>query len=223
MSESQLRDALNNCIDALADGRSLEDCVQDYPDLADELRPLLEIGQATSQNRANFSELQQMHSRLDADIEQLIENTEFRSRFPFQLPRGMTVLVASLVVTVIGLTLFLSTGDSNPVGNVPAATATATFTATPTTALTPEPEATDDVKAPDCEATPPDWFEYKVEEGDTLLRIAFLAETSTNSLRAANCLSRSAEVEAGQIIYVPRQWDDDNILPDDYPIYEDDD
>lgn len=113
MSEIQLHDALNHCIDGLADGRLIDDCIQDYPDLAEELRPLLEVGQATGQNRANFHELQQMHSRLDVEIESLIENTDFKSPPPFRLPQGVTVLVASLLVVLIGLTVFLSDGRDN--------------------------------------------------------------------------------------------------------------
>ena len=39
---SELSDALNVCLDMLFNGETIEGCIKHYPELADELKPLLE-------------------------------------------------------------------------------------------------------------------------------------------------------------------------------------
>jgi hypothetical protein len=48
MNERRVADALSDCLDRIAAGEPLEACVARYPDIAQELRPLLTTAQRTS-------------------------------------------------------------------------------------------------------------------------------------------------------------------------------
>lgn len=139
MSETYLQEALNNCIDRLAGGQSLEECLRNYPDIADELRILLEIGQATSKSRADATELADMHSRLDAKVEALLADTDFDKPSPSRLPNGVTVLVASLLVVVIGLLFAYRGGENTQTASAETETAIALTQAPTATVTTPQP------------------------------------------------------------------------------------
>lgn len=198
MNTTLLTNALNDCIDRLADGHSIDQCLRAYPELADELRPLLEIGLASSQNRADAHELSQMRSRLDTQIEALIVETDFDSPTPFRLPQGVMVLVASLVLVVMG-GLALFTGENIPVGSQVTETVTIT------------PEITDEVimtltPMPTC-SIPTDWEEYRVQSDDSLSVIALNSGSTIKELREANCLDDNQTIVEGQLIFVPRLWE----------------
>lgn len=140
MNTPLLTEALNDCIDRLANGQSIEQCLRAYPELADQLRPLLQIGQASSSNRADAQEMSMMRARLDTQIETLITQTDFDSPTPFRLPQGVTVLIASLVVVVIGVLVLFSGGDINVGGEgteTPTLTPEITVEASPTQPQTP--------------------------------------------------------------------------------------
>jgi hypothetical protein len=58
----------------------------------------------------------------------------------------------------------------------------------------------------DC--TPPDdWYEYTVERGDSLTRIAQATNSTVDELIAANCLDDPNRIRVGSIILVPNEPD----------------
>lgn len=228
MSNPTLQNALNNCIERLASGQTIEQCLTMYPELASELRPLLEAGQASSNLRADRSELSAMHNRLDPKIERLIADTNFNQRPPLRLPVGSFVLVASLIAVFIGIGIIFR-GDTLITGEQPTATLTSTpaetqVTPAPTlmqitpsvtsTPATPDAVTTELTPLPDsASCTPPlDWLEYRVATGDTLSFIAINAGTTVEDLQIANCLD-STIIVVGQTLFVPSLWE--NTSPSD--------
>ncbi len=229
MMNPTLQSALNDCLDRLADGQTIEQCVATYPKLADQLRPLLEIGQSTSRLRADNTELLQMHQRLDPKIESLIADTNFNQRPPIGFPRGSLVLIASLIILVIGVGIIFG-GDNTITGEQPTETPTITVTetqATPSPTLTQiTPSVTQVIPSPTLTqitplvtqitpsplpdtslCTPPNyWVEYRVVAGDTLSFIAVNAGATLDELRSANCLDASNLIIEGQILFVPKLW-----------------
>jgi hypothetical protein len=151
MSDQRLIEALNDSLDRLAYGQTIEDCLRAHADVADDLEILLELGQATSRARADYAELASMRSRLDVYINDLLEETEFRKPI-FVLPQGAAVmLVASLLLVLVGFFILLPRQDefagelSATPSNTPEITqdtditpiATVTLSETPTVTTSP--------------------------------------------------------------------------------------
>lgn len=51
---------------------------------------------------------------------------------------------------------------------------------------------------------PTNWVEYKIQRGDTLVRIADLTSSSTDELVSANCIENANHIAVGQVIFVPK-------------------
>lgn len=62
-------EALNNCIDRLASGESIDTILADYPAMANELRPMLEVGNLFSRVRVPVAEVTAAQSRLVPKIQ----------------------------------------------------------------------------------------------------------------------------------------------------------
>jgi hypothetical protein len=95
MAEQDLLNALDDCIDRLAAGQNLEDCLSRYPQYASALRPMLEIGNLV--NRARFSppEIRESQDRVRVRVTEAL-NT--RHRRPRPLLLRTFPLVASFVI-----------------------------------------------------------------------------------------------------------------------------
>lgn len=231
MSQQFLTEAFNDCLDRIARGQSLEECLELYPTIAPELRDLLEITVATRQTQADTSELFQMRTRLDAQMDALIDKTNFDNPPSFRLPRGLTVLVASLFITTALIALFLVNQEIDVAGeDTPTAVITETITPSPiptmqtaTSVVTPTitveitatptivviPPLTEEADSENCQI-PEGWFAYRIQGGDTLSFIALQSGSTVEALRQANCLEVGSFIVQGTIIYVPQLWGDND-------------
>jgi hypothetical protein len=70
MVESDLNSAFDDCIDRLADGYSVDDCLRRYPDLAASLRPMLEAGLLARRALYPASEVAQAQYRVHLRVAQ---------------------------------------------------------------------------------------------------------------------------------------------------------
>jgi len=59
----KLEDILSECIDHLLRGKSIEDCLKDYPERAGELEPLLKVSWQTAQQTSSISPDPQLKAR----------------------------------------------------------------------------------------------------------------------------------------------------------------
>ncbi|MCA9873799.1 MAG: hypothetical protein KC441_09090 [Anaerolineales bacterium] len=71
-------------------------------------------------------------------------------------------------------------------------------------AITPTPDATSDGAAANCEISPPDgWIAYRIQSGDSIANLAFVAGASLESVLEANCLSSNSVLSVGKEIWLP--------------------
>ena len=68
MSEIRLESALNHCIDQLARGSSVEDCLRLYPQFASDLRPMLEAGLLARRAQYNALEVSAAQNRARSHV-----------------------------------------------------------------------------------------------------------------------------------------------------------
>lgn len=103
MAKTDLASALNDCIDRVANGQSIEDCLRTYPEQAQELRPMLEAGLLTRRARISPGEVAQAKDRVRFRLEE--HRRERRAASPFRLARvsGNMAVVTLLVFVGLGL------------------------------------------------------------------------------------------------------------------------
>lgn len=228
----QLQQALNTCIDRIAKGEPLEACLQDYPELADQLRVLLSLGQMSSRARATQAELHPARMRLDAQFEERLAEFEV-SGSNWRLPEGASVLlVASLIAVLFGFLALFQSDSQLDVGGEATETATPTTiqdTAEPTLTLTDTPIPTNtltdtpiptntltNTPIPTNTLTPTDavcvpqqpagWVSYRVQLNDSVSLIVVNSGADREEFLTANCIEDGRSILVGQTIYVPRLW-----------------
>ncbi|MBE0690185.1 MAG: hypothetical protein IH587_08710 [Anaerolineae bacterium] len=104
MDERQLSDALNVCVDRLAMGYSIEDCLNMYPEYEDVLRPLLHAGLASGRAVYSTQEVNAAKSSARLRFEQALDAPWSRSR-PARWPSTVAALAAAFVLVLAGLVM----------------------------------------------------------------------------------------------------------------------
>jgi len=135
MSEQGLVEALNDCMDRLAAGETLQQCVQRYPQYADELRALLDAGLQLPNARAEAAEINAMRQRVSANVDRLIFGgyaPPTQNAFQFR----WWVLAAVVVISMGAIVLILLPRPQSRV-IAPEAIITETFTASPVVTQVP--------------------------------------------------------------------------------------
>lgn len=92
---ANLTEILNDCIDRLAAGQSVQDCLAAYPEYAADLHPMLEAGLLT--RRVNYapSEVSKAHERVRLRVLQAAATKQKIRVLPL---RGLATMAASLLV-----------------------------------------------------------------------------------------------------------------------------
>ncbi|MGJ3237158.1 MAG: hypothetical protein ACFE0Q_00485 [Anaerolineae bacterium] len=148
VNNEQLIDALNTCIDQLNAEVPLETVLQDYPELANQLRPMLEVGLVSRRARYPLPDVMQAQQQIDPRIQATIDET-------FSGGMGLSSAwwgVLVVVILIAGGALFF--GGFN-VDQWLMGAPTATHTPTATATATPQPTATvTNTPAPSVTATP---------------------------------------------------------------------
>ncbi len=120
--EGNLDDILNDCLDRLASGESVVDCVRRYPEHGEALTPLLQTATATMQvaqsitirPEAKAKGLQRLHAALAArQVRQpsVIERVFGRFRLPRRLALGLS---AAAIATVAAVGTTAASSDAVP-------------------------------------------------------------------------------------------------------------
>ena len=115
----RIEEALNDCIERMDSGESLGDCLNSYPDLADELKPLLELSHAVTETslsikpRGEFKAAarQRFHAALAEKESKQAKIAPAPRRWHF---KWATVAVAMLLVFVVGGGMGVASADSVP-------------------------------------------------------------------------------------------------------------
>jgi len=127
--EREYIDALNDCIDRLNQGESIESILQDYPDLASELRPMLGAGFLTNKVRFPASDVQTAQDSIELVVEQAVRET-----FGSGLWGGWFSILVIVILAGGGILLGSTLLTTPP---IPVATPSPTPTVTPTSTLSP--------------------------------------------------------------------------------------
>jgi LysM repeat protein len=102
MASPDLLNAFNDCIDRLAEGQSVDDCLRDYPQFARDLRPMLETGRLVQRIRVTPLETVQAQARVRHSFEQALLTSPARVSYPF---RRLGALAAGfLIVSFVAAT-----------------------------------------------------------------------------------------------------------------------
>ncbi|MFN3974596.1 MAG: DUF5667 domain-containing protein [Dehalococcoidia bacterium] len=67
-TDKQLQDALNDCIDRLLQGQTVQECLMHYPNLANDLAPLLQVASTTLHTAARLRSTPEMRGRILAQV-----------------------------------------------------------------------------------------------------------------------------------------------------------
>ncbi|MCB9458657.1 MAG: hypothetical protein H6670_03325 [Anaerolineaceae bacterium] len=125
--EQPLVNILDQCIDRIAAGATVDDCLQDYPEHADELRDLLTIGRSLGELVTATEITSPAQSRLQQQLVDHIDNR--RSHMPAMREKrkrrtfGMMSLGAAAVLALImgvGIGVFATMSTFNPSALPPA-------------------------------------------------------------------------------------------------------
>ncbi len=223
MAESRLIDALNDCIDCLADGRDLDDCLRDYPQYASTLRPMLEAGLQVRHASPGAAEVARAQARVRARIEPgrtTIPDRRPRWQLPYRVGWLSLLVVAAVALGVLVVLTFTPPEEQPAVGptstSTPSATATASATTAPsvtptrtpsaTPTRTPVPSSTPSLTPTAVACTPyqpPGWVAYTIQPNDTLSSLAASRGVSVAEVLRVNCLTDPSTIIAGQVIYLP--------------------
>ncbi len=93
MADHDLREALNDCLDRMAAGQSIDDCLSRYPQYAAKLRPMLEVGSLVERAQVSTVEVAAANARVRARV-----NAHLRARPEHHSYIRPMTLVASLLI-----------------------------------------------------------------------------------------------------------------------------
>ncbi|NWF69064.1 MAG: hypothetical protein HXY40_08260 [Chloroflexi bacterium] len=143
MSQQEFIDIFNDCIERLARGQSIEDCLRQHPAYAAQLLPLLEAAVVVKRTPFPPAEVLEDQARVWARIEQALP-TRMPARRASR-PWGQALSFAAMLILLVGSLLVgytLLVNPPNPAVETLTPTLTATATATQTPTSTTAPTAT---------------------------------------------------------------------------------
>ena len=95
MAEERLIEIVDDCINMLASGKRLEDCLHTYPEYADQLAPMLEAGRLSIRAQASPDEVARAQERVHDRFEQFLQTPAPQRAFPL---RRLASLAAAIIV-----------------------------------------------------------------------------------------------------------------------------
>jgi LysM repeat protein len=105
VASTDLTTVLNECIDRLTQGETVEDCLRAYPQYAMELRPMLEAGLLTKRAAIAPLEIQIAKERARANFQRAIRTTPVRRAYPLRQALALAaMLLIGFIVIGGGLT-----------------------------------------------------------------------------------------------------------------------
>lgn len=105
MASDILVDILNDCVDRLAQGQTVDDCLRRYPQYASDLAPLLEAGRTAQRAQVSSAEIAQSQERVSFAFERELMRPLPRARRSFPVQQ-----VASFVIAILFILGVLGTG-----------------------------------------------------------------------------------------------------------------
>jgi len=114
----RIEDILDDCLERLFKGESIEDCLRDYPRQASELEPLLKTSLALLQKSAaiqpNPEFKARVHSRLQGMLRAKLEKVEEKAIVPIWRRRWAVAMTTVLVILLAGIGTVAASADALP-------------------------------------------------------------------------------------------------------------
>ncbi len=148
MADQRFVNAFNDCIDRLANGETIAECLRRYPEYAIDLRPMLEAGLLARRAESDSAEVLAAKMRVRAQLFDALALTPPRRSTPpilRVLPLVASLLIVFVFAIVGGSALLSRLNQVDPTPTVELlSTETPTMTATPTltATVTPSPSST---------------------------------------------------------------------------------
>ncbi len=101
MAEQDLLNAFNDCIDRLAAGQSIDECLRRYPQFAAALRTMLETGQQVRAMRVSPVEVAQVQERARYRFEEAVRMTAPRRKPAYPVYHLASLAAAILLISVV--------------------------------------------------------------------------------------------------------------------------
>lgn len=98
MAERGILDAFDDCINRLAAGQTIDDCLHAHPQYATRLRPMLEAGMLVKRAQASNMEVMAAQDRIRFQVAQAVTQPPARREQPF---RRLASLAAGLVLVLV--------------------------------------------------------------------------------------------------------------------------
>lgn len=102
MVNSDLLDAFDDCINRLAAGQTVEDCLRAYPHFARELTPMLETGLLVRRAYPTPAEISAAQERARFHLERALNSSSVRRVSPLRRIAGMAASVLLVFVVLLG-------------------------------------------------------------------------------------------------------------------------
>jgi hypothetical protein len=114
----KFEDILNECIDRLLTGESVEQCLQDYPEQAEELEPLLRVALATRKASEEVQPRPEFKAQVRQSIQSALQAQEQKPKklpfFGWQPRWAVTALASLLIFFIAGGSIVAASGNSLP-------------------------------------------------------------------------------------------------------------
>lgn len=114
MVDRNLEDAFNDCIDRLANGATVADCLRDYPQYAARLSVMLETGLSIKRAQPIGGEISYAQDRVEARLLRALEAPRLVPRPRRRSPLGRLIGLAATLLLVFGLSSTLAAQSSLP-------------------------------------------------------------------------------------------------------------
>ena len=115
--EDRIQEVLQRCLEELEKGRSLDQCLAQYPEEAGRLEPLLQTAlsvRSLSPLAVPETTQARLRNRVMAEWDRRQQPRRPRLRLPFLIPRWATVAAAVLVVALSGVSTVAAAGSAVP-------------------------------------------------------------------------------------------------------------
>ncbi len=118
----KIEDILDNCLERLFKGESIEDCLRDYPWQASELEPLLKTSLALLQKSAAIQPNPEFRAKVGSQLQGMLhakrEKAEEKAVGPIWRRRWAVAMSTVLVVLLAGIGTVAASADALPDGSL---------------------------------------------------------------------------------------------------------
>jgi len=116
MSGKKVQDILDNCIERMLKGESIEDCLKTYPEQAHELEPLLRTSAGIRQNSLAIQPASELKQRVRTRLRGMLyaKTERKRAKVPIWHRRWAVSLVSVLVVLIASAGTVAASGKALP-------------------------------------------------------------------------------------------------------------